>query len=93
LLTRLRSNGYEAVRVIALDDPQTLLMSPLSTSPRFCEIITTTTAVRPRCPMDMEVVEVANFLERKLVLEYSIWPPIPFRFRSVHCEGNWGRNW
>ena len=93
LLTRLWLNSYEGVRIITLNDPQTLLMSPHSTHPRFCKIITTMMAIHPCCPMDMEVVEVTNFLECRLTLKYSIWPPIPFQFQSICCDRNCRRSW
>ena len=80
LLTCLWSNGYEAVRIVAFDDTQALLMSPLSTGPRFCKVISTAMAICPCCPMDLEVVEITNFSKCKLALKYSIWPSIPFWF-------------
>lgn len=77
LLTCLGSNSYEAIGVVALDDPQTLLVSPLSLLPRLGKVIPTTVTMRPCGPVNVKVVEVMDFFKCKLLFKYSIWPAVP----------------
>jgi len=73
----LGSNCNKAVRIVALDDTQALLVLLLSLLPGIGETEATTMSMRFGCPVYLEVIIVVKVMESEIALEEPIWPSIP----------------